>query len=171
MGIEFTIRKCEIDESFPSGMPIPEIPGYLAKKKAEAFVKSIGKEIILTADTIVTYSNKILGKPKDERDAAGMLEGLSGKPHLVYTGICLRHNNQYHSKTDCTSVHFKELSKSEIDYYIQHYLPLDKAGAYGIQEWIGMIGIKKIEGSYFNVVGLPVFLVYDLLKELNLILL
>jgi len=169
MGIDFTIRTREIEEVYPSGLSIPEIPGYLARKKAEAFGTSVGPEMILAADTIVTYDNKILGKPLDEQDATLMLENLAGKSHEVYTGICLRLNDHYHITTDCTEVYFKKLSEREIGYYIQHYLPMDKAGAYGIQEWIGMIGIEKIKGSYFNVVGLPVSRVYDLLKELDLI--
>ena len=169
MGIDFTIRTREIEEVYPSGLSIPEIPGYLARKKAEAFGTLVGPEMILAADTIVTYDNKILGKPLDEQDATLMLENLAGKSHEVYTGICLRLNDHYHITTDCTEVYFKKLSEREIGYYIQHYLPMDKAGAYGIQEWIGMIGIEKIKGSYFNVVGLPVSRVYDLLKELDLI--
>jgi septum formation protein len=171
MGIDFTIRTGEIEEVYPANIPIREIPGYLARRKAEIFGSSIGPEMVLAADTIVTYAEKILGKPADEREAKRMLKELSGKKHRVYTGICLRINGDYHIKTDCTEVFFKKLSQTEIEYYIHHYMPLDKAGAYGIQEWIGMIGIEKIKGSYFNVVGLPVSCVYALLKELDLILL
>jgi septum formation protein len=169
LGVDFTIRTQSIDEIYPPDLPINEIPGYIASKKAEAFGPSTLSNMILTADTIVTRSGKILGKPADENEAAAMLENLSGKSHRVYTGVCLRIEDQFHLTTDCTEVFFKVLSKNEIDYYIHHFMPLDKAGAYGIQEWIGMIGIEKIKGSYFNVVGLPISKVYDLLKRLELI--
>ncbi|MBS0000443.1 MAG: septum formation protein Maf [Cyclobacteriaceae bacterium] len=169
LGIEFIIRTIDIPEVFPPWLPVDEIPGFIARRKAEAFDAFDPSMMILTADTIVTSSGKILGKPKDDAEASEMLLNLSGKPHKVYTGVCLRIKENFHTITDCTEVFFKKLSKKEIEYYIHHYMPLDKAGAYGIQEWIGMIGIKKIRGSYVNVVGLPVSKVYDLFKELDLI--
>lgn len=171
LGIDFTIRTQSIQEIYPPNLAVNEIAGHIARKKAEAFGPVNSDEMILTADTIVTHSGKILGKPADEKESAAMLEELSGKSHEVFTGVCLRIENQYHLTDDCTEVTFKVLTKNEIDYYVKHYMPLDKAGAYGIQEWIGMIGIEKINGSYFNVVGLPVLKVYELLKELELIIL
>lgn len=169
MGIDFTIRTIPVDEDFPPDLPVDQIAGYLARKKAAAFDTVNSPEMILTADTIVTHSGKILGKPFDEKEAFSMLMELSGRSHKVYTGVCLRIRDQFHLTTDCTEVIFKNLAKTEIDYYIRHYMPLDKAGAYGIQEWIGMIGIERINGSYFNVMGLPVTKVYELMKLLDLV--
>lgn len=169
LGIEFTIRTINTPEDFPPELPVDQIAGYLARKKAEAFGATETGKMILTADTIVTCDGRILGKPKDEEEAAEMLADLSGRSHKVYTGLCLRVQEKYHSVTDCTEVFFNRISKKEIEYYIRHYMPLDKAGAYGIQEWIGMIGIGKIRGSYFNVVGLPVTTLYSLLKKLDLV--
>lgn len=171
MGIDFTIRTVPIHEDFPADLPIEQIAGYLARKKADAFEGIQPTEMILTADTIVTHSGKILGKPGDEKEAFSMLMELSGRSHKVYTGVCLRIQDQFHLTSDCTEVIFRNLTKNEINYYIHHYMPLDKAGAYGIQEWIGMIGIEKINGSYFNVVGLPVMKVYELMKALDLVIL
>jgi len=171
MGIDFTIRTVPVDEDFPADLPIDHIAGYLARKKADAFEGIRSSEMILTADTIVAHSGKILGKPADEKEAFSMLMELSGLSHKVYTGVCLRIHDQFHLTSDCTEVIFRNLTKNEINYYIQHYMPLDKAGAYGIQEWIGMIGIEKINGSYFNVVGLPVMKVYELMKALDLVIL
>lgn len=169
LGIDFTIQTHSIQEIYPAELSIPEIPGYIARKKAETFGPINSTIMVLAADTLVTRSGKILGKPVDENEAMAMLNDLSGKSHEVYTAVCLRIKDQFHLITDCTEVFFKVLSEKEIDYYIHHFMPLDKAGAYGIQEWIGMIGIEKIVGSYFNVVGLPISKVYDLLKELELI--
>jgi len=170
LGIHFTIITQSIEEVFPSDIALNKIPEFLAKQKAEAFKELSTNEMLLTADTIVTLQNKILGKPQSEKHAALMLSDLSGKTHQVYTGVCLRLHNNFHTFTECTDVLFRSLSKDEIEYYIKHYMPLDKAGSYGIQEWIGMIGIEKIIGSYFNVVGLPVARVYDLFNKLDLII-
>jgi septum formation protein len=169
LGIEFTIGIPNVDESYPEDMKMNEIPEYLARKKAEYFQDQLNNEILLSADTIVTLDNEILNKPADIIEASEMLSRLSGRSHLVYTGVCILFRNQYHTLHDKTVVYFKSLDDAEIEYYIKHYMPMDKAGAYGIQEWIGMAGISKITGSYFNVVGLPVFKVYQLLKNLDLI--
>ena len=169
LGLDFTIRAIDIPEDYPPSLPVEEIAGYLARKKAEAIHGGTEHVLVLTADTIVTLSGRILGKPANEQDAASMLAALSGRPHKVYTGICLRYHGDYHTETDCTEVIFNKISDDEVNYYSQHYMPLDKAGAYGIQEWIGMIGIHAIRGSYFNVVGLPVTRLYGLLKKLDLV--
>ncbi len=168
LGLDFDVRVVEnIDESFPSDMSKQEVAQFIAVKKAEAYQVS-ENEILLTADTIVIVDNEILGKPKDAKDAARMLNLISGKTHQVITGVCLKSTKQVYQFSVCTNVSFKKLSKKEIDYYIAEYQPFDKAGAYGIQEWIGFIGVTKIEGSYFNVMGLPVQRIYEaLVKEFD----
>ena len=127
--------------------------------------------IILSADTIVTLESKVLSKPKSIKEAHEILNHLSGKTHTVYSGVCIAFQGQCHSFVEGTKVTFKNLRQNEIDYYVQLYAPMDKAGAYGIQEWIGLIGIEKINGSYFNVVGLPVARLYRTLQDLNLLIL
>jgi septum formation protein len=169
MGIEFTLINCETDESFPETLKPVAAAEFLAEKKARACDKILTNEIVLTADTIVAIGDHMLGKPADLAEARAMLRELSGTVHSVITGICFQHNHKYHTSSDLTRVYFRELTAGEIDYYTSQFVPLDKAGAYGIQEWIGMIGIEKIEGSYFNVVGLPVSKVYSSLKKLDLI--
>ncbi|MDA3780816.1 MAG: Maf family nucleotide pyrophosphatase [Bacteroidales bacterium] len=166
LGVEFDIyNKHIIDESFPDRLLREEIPLYLAEKKAQGFNDNLDdKTIVITADTIVWFDNSILEKPKEEKDAFDTLKKLSGNVHQVYTGVCLKSKTKqtaFYSKTD---VYFKDLTDREIGYYIDKYEPFDKAGAYGIQEWIGYIGVEKIEGSFFNVMGLPVQKLY---KELN----
>jgi len=169
LGVEFTIRTIDLTEEFPGSIPVDQVAGYLAKKKAEAF-EAIGPDtLLLTADTVVACDARILGKPGNEQEAAIMLETLSGRSHQVYTGTCLRLNENFHLLTDRTAVSFRKLTREEIDYYVHHYMPLDKAGAYGIQEWIGMIGIDRINGSYYNVVGLPVARIYGMFQSLGLI--
>lgn len=157
LGIEFTVKTKETDESYPSNINPIEVAEYIARKKASAFDFDIKEnEIIITADTIVLIDNIILGKPKDREDAYNMLKLLSGKSHKVITGVCLMTKERKHSFSSNTDVYFKKLSDKEINYYIDNYKPFDKAGAYGIQEWIGLIGVERIDGSYFNVVGLPI---------------
>jgi septum formation protein len=170
-GFEFTIQTFPVDEHYPDSLEIPEVPVYLAKKKAKALMPLVKNEIILSADTIVALESSILGKPESPEEANKMLNLLSAKTHMVYSGVCIAYQNNYTSFVELTEVTFKKLNQSEIDYYIQHYSPLDKAGAYGIQEWIGLIGIEKISGSYYNVVGLPVFKLYNTLHDLDLIVL
>ena len=168
-GFEFTIRTLSVNEDFPESMKVVEVPAYLARKKAEGLLYLSMENIILSADTIVVCNDRILGKPESPQEAFEMLTLLSGKSHRVYTGVCIAFKNQCKTIVEETEVKFKDLNSIEIDYYIKHYAPMDKAGAYGIQEWIGLIGITGITGSYLNVVGLPVAQVYNTMQELNLI--
>ncbi|MDN5200472.1 Maf family nucleotide pyrophosphatase [Fulvivirgaceae bacterium BMA10] len=160
-GFDFQVKASDVDESFPTDMPSLEVAKFLAEKKALALESIVTDEIIIAADTIVIIENQILGKPQDKDEAMRMLQKLSAREHIVATGVCLLSKNKKISFTDSTVVTFRSISEKEIDYYIEHYKPYDKAGAYGIQEWIGMIGIEKINGSYFNVVGLPIHKVYN----------
>ncbi len=169
LGIEFEVRLLpDIDESYPNGLSGEEIARCISMKKAEAYKTTLADdELIITADTIVFLDGQVLGKPKDKEDARRMLHALSGRTHQVITGVTLLNKKGQHT-FDCVSdVSFCTLSNEEIDYYVTHYHPLDKAGAYGIQEWIGYIGVERIEGSYFNVMGLPVQRLYKALKEFN----
>jgi len=168
-GFEFTIQTSSVVEDFPESMNVVEVPAFLARKKAEVLLHLSLKNIILSADTIGVCDERILGKPESLQEAFEMLTLLSGKAHKVYTGVCIAFKNKCKTFVEETEVKFKDLNTDEIDYYIKHYAPLDKAGAYGIQEWIGLIGITGIMGSYLNVVGLPVAQVYKVLRELNLL--
>lgn len=167
MGIKYEVRTKSVDESFPVDLKKEQVALYLCEKKANAFdPEEIGEnELLITADTIVCLRNEILNKPAGRLQAIEMIEKLSGKKHEVITGICLRSAEKSKSFFVSTDVYFKELSRLEIEYYVDRYKPFDKAGSYGIQEWIGYIGIEKIEGSYFNVVGLPTARVYEELKN------
>lgn len=162
LGIDFQVRVLKgIDESYPEGLATGQIPLFISKKKADAYrIGMADDELIITADTIVAVDDRILGKPADESGAAAMLRLLSGRRHQVVTGVTLTTIHSRHSFTSTTDVWFSRLSDDEIDYYVRNYRPLDKAGAYGIQEWIGFVGVERIEGSYFNVVGLPVQKLY-----------
>ena len=163
IGLDFDIlTSIETDESFPNDMDADDVPVYLAKKKAKTFEKFIDeKTILITADTIVSLNGEILNKPQNRDDAENMLNLLSGEAHVVITGVCIKSLNKEKCFSAHTIVYFNDLNKDEIKYYLEKYQPYDKAGAYGIQEWIGYIGIKKIEGSYFNVMGLPVQKLYE----------
>jgi len=164
-GFHFTVEKPDVDESFPETLPVTQVARYLALKKAEYFRKDIGHQIIVTADTVVIVDNSILNKPADKAEAIAMLKTLSGRTHLVMTGVCILSAEKEESFDDTTEVVFKNLTDSEIEYYVDHYKPYDKAGAYGAQDWIGMVAIEKIVGSYFNVMGLPIHRVYtELIK-------
>lgn len=167
LGLEFTGISAEIDESFPEGMTPDEIAIFLAEKKAGHFEELLEdpKNILITADTLVLINGHILGKPEGKEGAVKMLQTLSGSMHQVVTGVCIRSREKSCSFTAWTNVYFKPLSDAEIDYYLTHFKPYDKAGAYGIQEWIGYIGINRIEGSYFNVMGLPVQMLYEELRQ------
>ena len=167
MGVGFEIRTKDVDESFPVNLSGGKVATYLCEKKAAAFsVSEIGEnELIITADTIVCLGDKILNKPGDRRHAIEMLQDLSGKKHEVITGVCLRSRKKQESFFVATHVYFKNLTAEEIAFYVDHYKPFDKAGAYGIQEWIGHIGILKIEGSYFNVMGLPTVRLYEAMAK------
>jgi septum formation protein len=160
-GFTFTVQKPDVDESFPASMPVEQVARYLATKKAEYFRLSIRNEIVLTADTVVILGNDILNKPQDRPEAIRMLQQLSGKTHLVMTGVCILSKEREESFDDTTEVTFATLTHQEIEYYIDTHKPFDKAGAYGAQDFIGMVGIEKITGSYFNVMGLPIHKVYQ----------
>ncbi len=163
--IPFTIDVKEVDEVYPKELKGVAITDYLADLKSKAFTNLNDNDLLITSDTIVWLENEALGKPKDATEAFEMLRRLSGKQHQVMTSISIKNPNFQIITNDTTNVYFKELSDEEIHYYIETYQPFDKAGAYGIQEWIGFIGIVKLEGSYFNVMGLPVQKLYkELLK-------
>ncbi|WP_026777830.1 Maf family nucleotide pyrophosphatase [Polaribacter sp. Hel_I_88] len=166
LNLDFTIQLKEVEEIYPKELKGIEITEFLADLKSKAFINLTDKDLLITSDTIVWLENKALGKPKNEADAFKMLQNLSGKKHEVITSISIKNNNFQKIISDVTSVYFKNISDEEINYYIKNYKPFDKAGAYGIQEWIGFIGIDKIEGSYFNVVGLPVHKLYETLMDL-----
>lgn len=164
MGFEFTVEVRPTDELFPADMPAAQVAGYLAQHKAEQFAHDLGDQLILCADTVVVVDNQILNKPADALEARVMLQKLSGRSHQVITGVCLLSAEGYQTISDVAEVTFKTLTETEIDYYITHYRPFDKAGAYGVQEWIGMIGIPRIEGSFYTIMGLPLHQVYELLR-------
>jgi len=166
MDIDFRIVLKEVDESYPDNLTPEEIAVYIAEKKANAFDEIVGDEIVLTADTIVCIDSHILGKPDDAEHAIEMLQLLSGRMHRVITGVCLLYKHQYHSFYDVSEVYFGKLSDDEITGYVNKYQPFDKAGSYGIQERIGLIGIERINGSYTNVVGLPTEKLYTELMKL-----
>jgi septum formation protein len=170
LGIDFEIiTNADIDEKYPPELTKEEIPVYLAEKKARVAMPSIpDKTLLITADTIVWLNGRVINKPAGYNEAIEMLEELSGKMHEVLTGVCLSTNRKRHSFHTSTLVYFARLSSEEIRYYVEQYRPYDKAGAYGIQEWIGYIGIERIEGSYFNVMGLPVQELYrEMIKFLS----
>lgn len=195
LDIPFECVSIHADESFPPHLQAGDIPLYIAKQKAAAYLSRLGDdELLLTADTIVWVDGRMLGKPRDEEDAKAMLHLLSGRTHQVYTGVVLtmgacrrrlpqwynaRKYNSIHDSghthcettqsvfVDCTDVTFRELTDAEIDYYVSHYRPLDKAGAYGVQEYIGYIGVERIVGSYYNVMGLPVERLYLSLRRFS----
>jgi septum formation protein len=168
MGLEFEIRTKDTDESYPSELPVNEIAAYLARKKAHELLNTLSPgEFILCADTIVALENQILGKPTDKNEATNMLKMLSGKKHEVITGVCLLSLEKERVFTVSTRVTFSELSPELINYYIENYQPFDKAGGYGIQEWIGYVAVSRIEGSYFNVVGLPTHETHQAIQEFN----
>lgn len=166
LGIDFEIRVKDLKEKYPKNLKEKEISEFLAIQKSENLSKTLkSEEILITADTIVVKGDRVLNKPKDRLEAQEMLQFLSGDKHKVITSVCLASKNKQEVFTSETEVHFKILSIEEIDYYIKEYQPFDKAGAYGIQEWIGLIGIEKIKGSYCNVVGLPVVKLYQKLIQ------
>jgi septum formation protein len=163
--LQFDIVIADVDESVPPGMKGELVPEHLARKKAEAIETIIEDKIIVAADTIVLLDNEILGKPKDEADAISILKKLSGRMHRVITGVCIQHGKKEVSFSVTTEVHFRQLTEEQIVHYVSNYKPFDKAGAYAIQEWIGMIGIERIDGDYYNVMGLPIGDVVRTLKQ------
>ena len=160
-GFEFEVEEAKVEEDFPEHLNTEEVPVYLAEKKAQYFKNQLRGRIILTADTIVSINGRILGKPANVYEAREYLQMLSDNTHQVTSGVCLLSESFNEVFHDTTEVVFKGLTEKEIDYYIENYKPFDKAGAYAIQEWIGMIGIEKIKGSYYNVMGLPIHKVYE----------
>ena len=167
LGLEYKVKVLKDgDESYPSTVKGADVARYIALQKAEAFRPHIGPDdLIITADTIVCQGDEVFGKPTDRNDAIRMLTALSGKSHFVYTGVCLTSNHHQVSFLAETEVFFCELSDAETKHYVDFYKPYDKAGAYGVQEWIGFVGVERIEGSYFNVMGLPVHQLYTELKR------
>jgi len=162
LGIKFSIQVKEINEVYPTSFKEEEITNYLALQKASIFEDVISEnDIIITSDTIVWHNNKPLEKPKNTKEAIEMLQELSNSTHKVITSVCIKSNNKEKVFFDTTNVSFKKLTLEEISYYVKNYKPFDKAGGYGIQEWIGFIGVTKLEGSYFNVMGLPVHKLYE----------
>ena len=167
LGIDYEVRTIQgIDESYPADLPVNQIAEYIAAEKAAAYQKQMAAdELIITADTIVVVDTEVLGKPQDADDARRMLHQLSNRTHLVITGVCITTAEKQRRFSVITDVTFKALTDEEIDYYITNYRPFDKAGAYGIQEWIGYIGVTGLHGSYFNVMGLPVQRIYNELRD------
>ena len=167
LGIDFEVRIIEgIDESYPADLPTAEVAEYISHKKAAPYLSQmVADELVITADTIVVLGTQVMGKPHDEADACRMLRALSGQTHQVITGVTLTTLQRQQSFSVTTDVTFKPLTDDEIHHYVTHYRPFDKAGAYGIQEWIGYIGVTSLRGSYFNVMGLPVQRIYEALKD------
>lgn len=167
LDIPFECITIDADESYPATLQGGDIPIYISRAKARAYAQELASDdILITADTIVWLHNQMLGKPHNDEEAATMLRLLSGQTHSVFTGVTFVRNNQYISFVDETKVTFRTLTEDEIRYYVSHYHPLDKAGAYGVQEYIGYIGVERLEGSYFNVMGFPIDRVYTQLKQM-----
>lgn len=167
IGVDFSILTKEVDESFPSKLPLIDVAPFLSLKKAKAFEDAELPEnyMVITADTVVIVENEILGKPKDRDDAVRMINLLSGKVHKVVTGVTVHTKEKTKTFSVTSKVTFESLDIQEVNYYIDNYKPYDKAGAYGVQEWIGYIGVSNVEGSYYNVMGLPTQRLYKVLKE------
>ncbi|MFY7708975.1 MAG: Maf family nucleotide pyrophosphatase [Flavobacteriales bacterium] len=164
--IPYEVRTLDVPEDFPPALQAGEIPLFLSKLKASAFKETMAEnEIIITADTVVWINGHVLNKPEDKDEAFAMISELSGARHIVYTAVTIMSSSKVTSFVDETEVEFRNLEPFEIEYYLDKYQPYDKAGAYGVQEYIGSIGIKSLKGSYFNVMGLPIHRVYEILKE------
>lgn len=164
LDIDFEIITNDIDEACPDGMGAAEIPIFLAEKKASSY-KLAGNNLIITADTIVLLNDRVYGKPVDRADARQMLQALAGNMHQVITGVCIKTLKKTKTFHAVTNVYFSQFTDEEIDYYLDHYKPYDKAGSYGVQDWIGYIGVERIEGSYYNVMGMPIQRLYSELKN------
>lgn len=163
-GFRFEVVSTPVDESFGPDIPAEKVPEMLARRKVEAFGNEDPEQIIIGADTVVVVNGIILNKPENRQQAVEMLQSLSDNTHQVVTGVCIQANRSLISFSDTTLVHFKLLSAEEIDYYVDHFSPFDKAGGYGVQDFIGMVGIDRLEGSFYTVMGLPVHQVYEHLK-------
>ncbi|WP_076444443.1 Maf family protein [Chryseobacterium sp. RU37D] len=166
LGFDFEVVKIDCEEIVPEHIKVGESAAYLSELKADAFRKLEEGEVLLTADTVVAIDNQFLGKPKDKEEATQMLKMLSGKIHQVYTAITIKTLTKTITQTDIADVEFDNITDDEIVYYIQHYKPFDKAGSYGIQEWLGMAKIRKMNGSFYTIMGLPTHLVYKILREI-----
>lgn len=163
-GFAITVAIPHVDEEFPSDMNVAEVAAYLAARKAKSFRSRIQQAIVIAADTVVILDGTILNKPADRDEAIAMLQRLSGRTHRVMTGVCILSEDQERTFDDTTDVTFRTLSQEEIEYYVDRCQPFDKAGSYGAQDWIGMVGVERISGSYFNVMGLPMHKVYHHLR-------
>ena len=166
LNIPFCVQVIDIEENYPDEILAKEIPCYLAEKKADAYLPD-NDTMLITADTIVCLDNKVLEKPRDKADAVRMLSELSGKTHEVITGVCIRTRTKRKAFSEIARVRFATFTAEEIEFYVENYRPYDKAGAYGIQEWIGYIGVEYIEGSFYNIMGLPIQRLYTELKNWN----
>lgn len=165
LGYDFKVVSIDCEEIYPPALLPSEIAGYLAELKSNAFRNLQSDEVLITADTVVSVNNQVLGKPKNREEALQMLQQLSGNFHQVYTGITVRNSVKAITKTDVATVEIEEITEEEALYYIDHYKPFDKAGSYGIQEWLGMAKISKINGSFYTIMGLPTHLLYQILKD------
>jgi septum formation protein len=166
IGVEFEVRVKDTEEIYPSDLPVEEVPEYLAKLKAEALLPDLAQnEAVICSDTVVILNGKILGKPFDYEDARQMLSKLSGQKHTVITGVFIGSKTKNTSFSERTDVEFENLSEEEIKFYIEKYMPFDKAGSYGVQEWIGYVAVKRMEGTYTNVMGLPTNRLYKEIKQ------
>ena len=166
LGLQFEVKKSDVEETFPEHLSGAEIAEYLVKIKALSFNPPTDNELIITGDTIVCHESRILEKPKDKAEAKQMLKNLSGQQHQVISSYCIYHHSDFEVVSDQTDVHFKTLTDEEIDYYVNNYEIFDKAGAYAIQDWIGKIGVEKINGSFYTVMGMPIHLVYKSLQKI-----
>ncbi len=166
-GLDFVLAEnYDAEEKYPAELPVADVPEYLARLKSDAYPKPLGdNEILITADTVVILGDRILGKPADREDAVAMIESLSGRKHTVVTGVAIRDARRSESFSVASDVWMRRLGREEIEYYADTYKPYDKAGAYGIQEWIGYVGVERIEGSFYNVMGLPVQALYVRLER------
>ena len=168
LGLDFTVGVSTVGENYPATLRCGQIPEYLSRQKAHHCSPAMAdNSLIIAADTIVCLNERPLSKPEDDKEAAAMLHDLSGKEHHVITGVCVKTLHSEQTFSAYTTVGFADLSDDEINYYISKYRPFDKAGAYGIQEWIGMIGVRYIKGSFYNVMGLPIHRLYDVLKTIE----
>ena len=165
LGFDFEVVDIKCDEIYPENIAASDVAAFLSELKAKAFRSLEKSEILLTADTVVVFENKILGKPKSSEEAKEMLKTLSGKMHQVYTAVSIKTHDKILTQTDVADVSFLDISEEEIDFYVDKFQPMDKAGSYGIQEWLGMAKINKINGNFYTIMGLPTAVVYSLLKK------
>lgn len=167
LGYSFQLVSVDCDEVYSSSISVDKVSLYLSELKADSFRQLENDEVLLTADTVVVLDEKALGKPKNEEEAKQMLKMLSGREHQVFTGITIKTRTEKITKGDCARVYFDSISDEEIDFYLEKYAPYDKAGAYGIQDWIGMTKVRKIDGSFYTIMGLPTHLVYEMIEAVS----